>query len=87
MTDPYLSLVARAVTLSDYGMVLSDPNVGTFYLFAISSPGVYGIITVGRSSRAAVQSPVVLNPPAHVVKLFVVWNDLLYTGCRALRQN
>jgi hypothetical protein len=87
LTDPYLSLVARAVTLSDYGMVLSDPNVGTFYLFAISSPGVYGIITVGRSSRAAVQSPVVLKQPAHVVKLFVVWNDLLYTGCRALRQN
>jgi NADH:ubiquinone oxidoreductase subunit H len=64
LTDPYLSLVARAVTLSDYGMVLSDPNVGTFYLFAISSPGVYGIITVGRSSRAAVQSPVVLKQPA-----------------------
>ena len=48
-TDPYLSLVAWAVTLSNYGMVLSDPNVGTFYLFAISSPWVYGIITVGQS--------------------------------------
>ena len=59
MTDPYLSLVARAVTPSDYGMVLSDLNVGIFYPFAISSPGVYGIIIAGRSSRAAVQPPVV----------------------------
>lgn len=83
MTDPYLSLVARAVTPSDYGMVLSDLNVGIFYPFAISSPGVYGIIIAGRSSRAAVQPPVVLKL-AYVVKLFVVWNDLLYTGCRAL---
>lgn len=82
MTDPYLSLVARAVILSDYGMVLSDSNVGIFHPFAISSPGVYGIITAGWSSRAAVRSPMVRA--AHVVKS---WNDLLYTGCRALQQN
>ncbi|KAI3905746.1 hypothetical protein MKW98_007099 [Papaver atlanticum] len=36
-----LSLVARAVVPFDYGMVLSDPNIGLLYLFAISSLVIY----------------------------------------------
>ena len=38
-----LSQVARVVVPFDYGMVLSDPNIGLLHLFAISSLGIYGI--------------------------------------------
>ena len=47
-----LSLISWAVIPFGYGVVLSDLNVGVLYLFAISSLGVYGIITAGWSSNS-----------------------------------
>src|SRR6476620_9546091 len=47
-----LSQVAWAVIPFGDGLVLADLNVGLLYLFAISSLGVYGIITAGWSSNS-----------------------------------
>lgn len=47
-----LSQVTWAVIPFDEGFVLSDLNVGILYVFAISSLGVYGIITAGWSSNS-----------------------------------
>jgi len=47
-----LSQVAWAVIPFGEGLVFADLNVGLLYLFAISSLGVYGIITAGWSSNS-----------------------------------
>lgn len=47
-----LSQVAWAVIPFGQGLVLADLNVGLLYVFAVSSLGVYGIITAGWSSNS-----------------------------------
>lgn len=47
-----LSQVIWAVIPFGEGLVLADLNVGLLYIFAISSLGVYGIITAGWSSNS-----------------------------------
>lgn len=47
-----LSLIAWAVIPFGIGMVICDLNVGVLYLLAISSLGVYGIITAGWASNS-----------------------------------
>ena len=47
-----LALVAWAVIQFDAGLVLADINVGILYLFAISSPRVYGVIMAGWASNS-----------------------------------
>jgi len=47
-----LSLIGWAAIPFDKGLVLTDINIGILYLFAISSLGVYGIITSGWSSNS-----------------------------------
>lgn len=47
-----LSLITWAVVPFDEGQVIADINVGVLYILAISSLGVYGIITSGWSSNS-----------------------------------
>jgi NADH-quinone oxidoreductase subunit H len=47
-----LALVAWAVIPFDYGVVISDINVGILYLFAIGSLSVYGVIMAGWASNS-----------------------------------
>ena len=47
-----LSQVAWAVIPFGEGLVVADIDVGLLYIFAISSLGVYGIITAGWSSNS-----------------------------------
>jgi NADH-quinone oxidoreductase subunit H len=48
----FLSLVSWVVIPFDLGLVLADLNLGIFYLFAVSSLGVYGVIIAGWGSNS-----------------------------------
>jgi len=56
VTTFMLSLVAQAIVPFDYGLVLSDPNIGLLYLFAISLLGVRVVM------GAPIWSPMVNGP-------------------------
>lgn len=47
-----LSLINWTIIPFDKNLVLTDINIGVLYIFAISSLGVYGIITSGWSSNS-----------------------------------
>ncbi|KAL2926193.1 NADH-ubiquinone oxidoreductase chain 1 [Bienertia sinuspersici] len=51
VTTFMLSLVARAVVPFEYGMVLSDLNIGLLYLFAISSLLIHNILELFADLR------------------------------------
>ena len=48
----FFALGSWAVIPFGEGMVFADLNIGILYLFALSSLGVYGIITAGWSSNS-----------------------------------
>lgn len=52
MLSFFLSLVSWVVIPLDLGFVLSDLNAGIFYLFGVSSLGVYGVIIAGWGSNS-----------------------------------
>lgn len=76
-----LSQVAWAVIPFGEGLVVSDLNVGLLYLFAISSLGVYGIITAGWSSNSKYAFLGSLRSAAQMVSYEVSIGLILITVC------
>ncbi len=81
----FLALLGWAVVPFDYGVVLTNINVGILYLFAISSLGVYGIIVAGWASNSRYAFLGGLRSAAQMVSYevsmgFVIISVLLIVG-------
>jgi len=81
----FLALLGWAVVPFDYGLALTNINVGILYLFAISSLGVYGIIVSGWASNSRYAFLGGLRSAAQMVSYevsmgFVIISVLLIVG-------
>jgi NADH-quinone oxidoreductase subunit H len=80
-----LALMGWAVIPFGEGLVLSDLNVGILYIFAVSSLGVYGIITSGWASNSKYAFLGALRSTAQMVSYevsigLIIINVLLCAG-------
>jgi NADH-quinone oxidoreductase subunit H len=80
-----LAIMGWAVIPFGEGLVLSDLNLGLLYIFAISSLGVYGIITSGWASNSKYAFLGALRSTAQMVSYevsigLIIINVLLCTG-------
>lgn len=86
-----LSLLGWAVIPFDKNLVLSDLNIGILYLLAISSLGVYGIITSGWASNSKYAFLGSLRSTAQMISYevsigLIIISVLLFTGSLNLTQ-
>ncbi len=80
-----LAISAWAVIPLDQGWVITNLNVGTLYIFAISSLGVYGVIMAGWASNSKYPFLAALRSAAQMVSYevsigFVIVTVLLCVG-------
>jgi len=80
-----LSIMGWAVIPFGEGLVLSDLNIGILYIFAVSSLGVYGIITSGWASNSKYAFLGALRSTAQMVSYevsigLIIINVLLCVG-------
>jgi NADH-quinone oxidoreductase subunit H len=86
-----LSLIGWAVIPFGEGIVLADLNIGLLYIFAVSSLGVYGIITSGWSSNSKYAFLGALRSAAQMISYevsigLIIINILLCAGSLNLSQ-